>query len=251
MTLFDATFFSLAVPAVVFAGISKGGFGSGAAFAATPILALVVEPAVALGVMLPLLMLVDVATLRPFWGRWDWAASRPVILGGVPGVALGAALYTVAPADFFRFLIGVLALGFVGFQLAAQVRLLRPRGQPFPPAGGVLAGVVAGFASFVSHAGGPPVAVYLLAQGMGKTTYQASTVLIFWAINLMKALPYGILGVFTWETLVADVLLAPAALLGAWLGVRAHWLVPDHIFFALTYVLLSLSGGKLIWDALT
>ena len=42
---FDATFFALAIPAVIFAAISKGGFASGAAFAATPILALVIPPA--------------------------------------------------------------------------------------------------------------------------------------------------------------------------------------------------------------
>ena len=33
--MFDIGFFSIAALAVVFAGISKGGFGSGAAFAAT------------------------------------------------------------------------------------------------------------------------------------------------------------------------------------------------------------------------
>ncbi len=35
----DAQFFMVAIPAVLFAGISKGGFGSGAAFAAASILA--------------------------------------------------------------------------------------------------------------------------------------------------------------------------------------------------------------------
>ena len=44
MAAFDAMFFVFAIPAVVFAGISKGGFGSGAAFASASILALVLEP---------------------------------------------------------------------------------------------------------------------------------------------------------------------------------------------------------------
>ena len=39
---FDLTFFLVAVPAVIVAGISKGGFGSGAAFVAAPMLALIV-----------------------------------------------------------------------------------------------------------------------------------------------------------------------------------------------------------------
>jgi len=86
----DLWFFLIAGPATIFAGISKGGFGSGAAFASASILALVVDPGLALGVMLPLLMLIDLALLRPYWRQWDWRLSRGLLLGGVPGVALGA-----------------------------------------------------------------------------------------------------------------------------------------------------------------
>lgn len=109
---------------------------------------------------------------------------------------------------------------------------------------------MAGFTSFVSHAGGPPVAVYLLARGHAKTTYQATTVLVFWAVNLAKAAAFAALGLFTAETLAAGLALAPFALLGAALGVRAHRLVPERLFFAITYALLTVAGGKLIWDAL-
>jgi len=38
---------------------------------------------------------------------------------------------------------------------------------------------------------------------------------------------------------------------GAWLGVKAHHLVPERAFFAITYVALVLTGCKLIWDAVT
>ena len=71
------SFFAIAGPAVLFAGISKGGFGSGAAFAAAAILAIVVEPGLALGVMLPLLMLIDLATLRPYWKKWSFPDPDP------------------------------------------------------------------------------------------------------------------------------------------------------------------------------
>ena len=67
----DLWFFCVAGPAVIFAGISKGGFGSGAAFAAASVLALVIEPGLALGVMLPLLMLIDAFSLRPYWSKWS------------------------------------------------------------------------------------------------------------------------------------------------------------------------------------
>lgn len=251
MISFDVTFFLFAIPAVVFAGVSKGGFGSAAAFAATPILALLLDPGVSLGLMLPLLMLVDVAALRAYWKRWDWHSAKLLIGGAVPGVVLGALLYRVADPDLLRLLIGGIAIAFVTWQLAGRLGLVRPRGRPFPARVGIFAGVTGGFTSFVSHAGGPPVGIFLLAQGLSKTTFQATTVLTFWAINGLKFVPYSFMGIFTWDTLMADLMLAPFALLGTWLGVRLHKVVSDRLFFGLTYVLLMVTGTKLIWDALT
>ncbi len=242
--------FALAAAAVVFAGVSKGGFGSGAAFAAAAILALAMPPGEALGIMLPLLMLIDLATLRPYWGRWDWRAGRLLILGAIPGVALGVALWRVADDDAIRLLIGVIALGFVAWRVAQARGLIRPADRRLAPGWGLAAGLTAGFTSFVSHAGGPPAAVYLLSGRPDKTTFQATTVLIFWIINIAKAVPYAVLGLFTAETFAANLALAPFALLGAWAGVKAHFLVPERAFFLLTYALLTATGAKLVWDAL-
>ncbi|MEL6620433.1 MAG: sulfite exporter TauE/SafE family protein [Pseudomonadota bacterium] len=244
-------FLALAGAAAVFAGVSKGGFGSGAAFAAASILALVVEPGLALGIMLPLLMLIDVATLRPYWRKWNGRAALLLIVGGLPGVALGALLFARTNADVFRVLIGIISVTFVLWQLARSRGWFPLAVQPLSAWVGTLAGTVAGFTSFVSHAGGPPAAVYLLSLRVGKTEYQATTVLVFFVINIAKFVPYAGLGMFTAQTALANLVLAPFALLGAWLGVKAHRMVPERAFFALTYVLLTVTGCKLIWDGLT
>ncbi|WP_299138099.1 sulfite exporter TauE/SafE family protein [uncultured Tateyamaria sp.] len=247
----DFWFFAIAAPAVVFAGISKAGFGSGASFASASILALVLDPGLALGVILPLLMLMDVSALKPYWGKWDWVVSGRMILGALPGVALGALLFVRTDADVFRVLIGAISIGFVIWQVGRARGWIRLAQAALPAWVGVLTGAVAGFTSFVSHAGGPPAAVYLLSLNPTKTGYQANTVLIFTAINVFKFVPYAFLGMFTLQTFTANLALAPFALLGAWMGVRAHHLVPERAFFALTYVLLLLTGTKLIWDGLT
>jgi len=251
MLTLDLWFFLIAGPAVVFAGISKGGFGSGAAFAASSVLALVVEPGLALGVMLPLLMLIDVSTLRPYWGRWHLREAGLVIAGALPGIALGAALYRIASPDVLRLLIGLVSVGFVLWQISVKQGWLRFGARHMPDPAGLVAGLAVGFTSFVSHAGGPPAAVFLLSRGLGKTGYQATSVLIFWAVNIAKFIPYAFLGMFTLETAQANLVLAPFAVLGAWIGVRAHHAVPERAFFALTYILLTITGLKLIWDGLT
>lgn len=251
MDLPDWTIIAVAIPAVMFAGISKGGFGSGAAFAASSILALVLDPGAALGIMLPLLMLIDAASLPAYWKKWSWPDAKVLMLGGVPGTILGAVFYARADVDMIRFLIGAISVLFVAWQLAQSVGLIRLAQRRFGPGAALVAGVGLGFTSFVSHAGGPVAAVYLLGQRLDKTAYQATTVLVFWAMNLFKSGFYAAMGIFTLQTIGLDLLLAPFAVLGTWIGIRAHRLVPEKLFFGLTYILLTLTGTKLIWDALS
>ena len=249
--ILDLWFFLIAGPAVIFAGVSKAGFGSGAAFAAATVLALVIEPGLALGVMLPLLMLIDVASLKPYWRKWSGLDVKLLLLGGLPGVALGAALYSVASPDLLRLLIGAVSVGFVIWQLSLARGWIKLAQARMADWAGPVAGLAVGFTTFISHAGGPPAAVFLLTRGLSKTQYQATTVLLFWVLNIAKFIPYAALGMFTAQTFLANLYLAPFALIGTWAGVRAHHLVPERLFFAITYVLLAVTGSKLIWDALT
>lgn len=251
MDLFSLSVFAVSIPAVVFAGISKGGFGSGVAFASLSILVLVLEPVVAIGLMLPLLMVIDVASLPAYWRKWDWAAARVLLLGAVPGTMAGIYFFSVANPDAIRLVIGLVALIFVAWQGAQKVGLLRFGAAQFGPKVGLLSGLLMGFTSFVSHAGGPLAAVYLLGQGLPKRTYQATTVLIFWALNVSKFGIYAGMGFFTRDSLLLNLILVPFALLGTWIGIRAHNYVSDRVFFGITYVALTATGAKLVWDALT
>ena len=250
----DPLFLAAAIPAVLLAGISKGGFGAGAGFAATPLLVLVVPPQVAVGLMLPLLMVMDVTGLRAWRGRWNLAEARPMMLGAAPGIAAGALFFAMVPGDAVRLLIGLIALGFIAFQLA-QARGWGPRPaegprRPAPLRGGFW-GAVAGFTSFASHAGGPPAAVHLLTRGLSKGEYQATTVILFWWINVVKVGPYWAVGLFGDGQLATALWLSPVAVAGMLLGVWAHDKVPQRLYFGLIRVMLAITGTKLVWDGAT
>ena len=159
--------------------------------------------------------------------------------------------YSIADADLLRLIIGMVALLFVVFQLSREIGWIRPRPEPHGVAVGLFAGAVSGFTSFISHAGGPPAAIYMLSQGLSKTAYQATSVIVFWAINIFKVVPYALAGIFTAEVLIAGIYLAPFAVLGVWLGVKAHHWMPERPYFWFVYVLLTVTGGKLVFDALS
>jgi len=246
----DLTFFALAVPAVLLAGIAKGGFGSTAAFAAVPLLALALEPAAAVAVMLPLLLLMDFSALRPYWRQWEPRVSLILVLGGVPGAVLGAVLVGRADPDVFRFLIGAVALAFVSYRFGSDRGWIPAPKAPIPDRIGFLFGMGTGFTSFIAHAGGPVAAVYMLSMNLEKRRYQATTIIVFLASNLLKFALYSLLGFFTWRTVAAGLYLAPVAVLGTFLGVRLHGLLPERAYFAVVYVCLTLAGVKLVFDAL-
>lgn len=245
----DWLFFAVAIPAAIMTGMSKGGFGGSLGFAATPLVALVVDPVLALGLMLPLFMIMDVAAMRIYWRKWHGPSVRALLLGGVPGVALGVGLYAVTDARVLGFLLGFMAVAFVLFQAARGAGWVQVQPAPFSAKRGTAAGLMSGFGSFVSHAGGPPVLMFLLPLGLDKTRFHATTVAFYWVINIAKAVPYAFLGFFTAETLLANAILLPVAFFGVWLGVKAQHMIPERIFFAVTYTFLLIAGARLMWMA--
>lgn len=244
--------FGLAALGAMLAGISKGGFGGSLGFAGSAILAVVVEPGVALALMLPVLMAIDMAAVRAYWGRWDKPSAGAILTGAVPGLVLGAVLFSVISADSIRVLIGLVAVGFPLFRIALARGWIAPRPTGFDRRKGWIAGAGVGFTSFVAHAGGPPFAVFMLGQGgIDKTRYHATSVIVFWVVNAMKAALYTMLGLFSWQLLGWSAALIPFAMIGTLIGVKAHKLIPERLFFMVAYTALMLTGLKLLWDGLS
>ena len=68
--LLDPVFYLAAVPAVIFAGLAKGGF-AGLGLLATPLLTLVVSPLRAAAIMLPILIAQDMVSVWAYRRSWD------------------------------------------------------------------------------------------------------------------------------------------------------------------------------------
>ncbi len=246
----DFFFFAIAIPTVIYAGIDKAGFGSSASVAATAFLTLILDPADAIAIMLPLLLVMDFVALKPNWRRWDARISRILVIGALMGGLLGAGLIFVISDGVFRLIIGLIALGFVAFQIIRRAGLL-PTQKPFSDTLGYLFGTGAGITSFVAHAGGPVATIYLLSQNLTKEAYQATTIITFWISNLFKVVLYAALGLFSWQSSLASLYLLPFAIIGTLLGVYVNRVVPEKVYFTLIYVFLTIAGTKLILDALS
>src|SRR5690606_24269722 len=150
---------------------------------------------------------------------FDPVNLRILLLPALVGVAIGWATAAYVTEAHIRLIVGLIGLI---FSLHYFLKLHR-RGSAEPPSvlKGSFWGLVSGFTSFVSHAGGTPLQVYLLPQRLPNTVYVATGVVFFAAVNLAKVIPYAALGqlnLANMSTMAVLLPLAPiATLIGIWL----------------------------------
>ena len=243
----DPWFWALAIPAVALTGISKGGFGGGAAVA-TPLMALTIPPAQAAAIMLPVLCLMDIAGLRAYLWRWDSRVVRILVPAGVAGTVIGALTIRAMNDDWIRILLGAVALGFLAWTLYPRrnVSLRKPGA-----ASGWFWGTLSGFTSFITHAGSPPVMVYLLPQRLEKEAFVATSLVFFFTLNYAKILPYLSLNLFDARVLGTAALLVPVGVAGTYAGLWMQRRIDARWFYRLIYTLLFATGSKLLYDGIT
>ncbi|MGH8679799.1 MAG: TSUP family transporter [Burkholderiales bacterium] len=85
----DPRFYALAIPVIVLMGVSKSGFGGAMGGLAVPVLSLVIAPAEAAGIVLPILCAMDIIGARRFLGAFDWRNLRIILPGALAGIAIG------------------------------------------------------------------------------------------------------------------------------------------------------------------
>ena len=164
-------------------GFAKGGFnGLGALL--TPILALVLPVASAVGVLLPMLMVGDVFAVYMYWKEWDLELVKRMLPAGIVGAWVGTALLSSVSADGLRIVLGLFVLVSVAYKfLSDRVEAMRYEPRLWhAPAAGLLSGVASG----MFNSGGPPFNSYLLLQKLKPRPFIATTAIFFALLNLIK-----------------------------------------------------------------
>jgi uncharacterized membrane protein YfcA len=148
--------------------------------------------------------------------RTVWKRVYPILIGLLPGVALGSYVLASIHPGWLKFGTYALLLPLILIQAAGIRRPIRSEkllGVPF--------GAGLGFLYSVTTISGPPLAVLFNNQGLVKHDFRAGLALIRVAESLLTAFAYWQLGLFVADSLAIAATIVPAVLLGIPLGAIA------------------------------
>lgn len=241
-------FWVAAVTAAVTVGLAKGGLSS-VGVLAVPVLSLVTNPITAAGLLLPVYIVSDVFGVWTYRRHYNVDVLKIVTVSAVFGIGLGWALASVVPAAAVT-----IAVGVIGVFFAANFILRRGLNVPAKPIRllpGVFWGTIAGFTSFVSHAGAPPFQMWVVPLKLDKLTFAGTATIAFAVMNAVKLIPYAALGQINVESIQVAAILSLPAVASVWIGIRLVKILPEQVFWRFVVVTLGLVSLKLIYDGVT
>ena len=245
--LSDPIFYIAAIPAVILVGLSKGGLGGAMALIGVPLMSLVVSPVQAEAIMLPILIVMDMVSLWAWRGFHDWRLLSIMLPGALVGIGIGWLTAAAVTPDHVRLIVGFVTLLFFLRWVAEKLRKSeRVAGHNRPK--GLFWGTVAGFTSFVAHAGGPPYQVYALPLKQDPKLYTGTSVIFFAIVNAVKLIPYFALGQFDATNLTASLILAPIAPLATFAGAWIVRRMRPEVFYPLMYAMILIVSLNLIYE---
>jgi uncharacterized protein len=199
------------------------------------------SPIYAVQVMLVCSIAIQLLSVATLWNSIDWRSLPIFLIGGVLGAPTGVYLLLHLPTDVYRDAIGALLIAYGGYLL------VRPPTRPLQtgPLSDVCAGFLGGLTGGLAAFPGAFVTIWCGFKDWDKArqrgVYQPFILgmqpVTLVAIYLMRpASPSA--AQLDWETLA----FVPAALLGAWFGLRIFKRLSDRQFGLAVNVLLVVAG---------
>lgn len=228
----------------IFAAIVQSTAGFGFSLMLVPLLSLVigVRETVVLANLLSASL--QAALLVRARQACEWRLGGTLLVGALVGMPLGLLVVTFLSPSALKLLIAVTVLVFTGL-LWRGVRL-----QTAGTVGCVATGLISGILNVSTSMSGPPVVLYLQAQGMARSPFRATLFAYFTTISAIAVILLALAGHFT-ETVALGALVAiPSLVVGGAVGSLIHKSVPEHRFRYLVYAILVASGVAAIISAL-
>ena len=216
-------------------GAEKGGLRS-INIVVLPILAAYFGAMRSSAILVPILVLADLAAVYYYRKNIAWAYMKKLLPSAVCGLFLGMVVGKMVPDEIFRLIMVTIILLCLGLMLVNELRV-SPLMMPDKWYLHTAVGLLGGFSTMIGNVSGPILAVYLLMAGLPKKNYISTGAFFFLFMNLLKLPIHG----FVWHSLTSETLLVslymiPCVLAGVYSGARIVKFIPERPF---RYFILS------------
>ena len=198
------------------------------------------------GVVLPMLLAGDVTAVTAFHQHARWDYIRRMLPPACLGVMLAASVMRRLDDGLYKPVIGWIILGLALLQV---LRMWRPAlfgAVPHSRSFAWVSGLLVGAATMLANAAGPIFALYTMAVALPKLEMVGTGAWFFLLINAFKV-PFSIwLGLIHGQTLLLNLTLVPAILVGVFTG---RWVVnrlPQRAFELLMLGFAGVASLRLI-----
>ena len=173
--------------------------------------------------------------------------------GALVGIAIGWATSAHVPRDGLRLIIGLITVLFVFRYVQTLWRARRGivvAAKAHRSGSAAFFGALAGYGSFVAHAGGPMFQIYALPLKLPPREYIGTIIRFFAILNVVKLVPYFALGQLDLRNVTTSLTLLPPAMLATVAGAFVVRRMQPQVFYPFMYVMAFLAGLKLVYDGL-
>jgi len=241
---------ALAMLAAFCIGMSKAGF-SGISLIAVFLMAELYGAVPSTGIMLPLLIVADLAVYPAFRKHGSWKPVWKLLPATLAGLAIGIWLLKViltheSSDQIARRVIGGCILGMVALQAMRAWKPELAERLANSRAFGTAAGATGGITTMLANAAGPVIQLYLLSRRIPKMELLGIGARFFLLVNVIKVPLSGSFNLITRATLLENLKCLPAIFAGIWVGKWLVLRVSQRLFEWMVIVFSLLVAARLL-----
>ncbi|MEC0368634.1 sulfite exporter TauE/SafE family protein [Paenibacillus chibensis] len=240
----DSAFFLIVcIIVVVAAGFTQGLTSFGFALIAMPFLAKVIPLQQAVPIVVILSLCTNLMVIVDARRHVDLKKIWILILSSLAAAPLGTSLLLLLDERLLKAFAGVFIILVALLQLLGKSFPVKREKLAFVPVG-ILSGLLNGSISM----SGPPVALFLSNQRVGKDTFRANITAYGIILNVITICTYAYSGMLIKPVFTYSLWLVPSMLIGVFIGIKAIRRLNDQWFRRIALWVIMLSG---LWTVIS
>lgn len=230
----------LALIAAFIIGVSKSGI-KGIALIAVTFMALAFETKASTGLVVPLFIVGDIFAVIYYNRHTQWKYIVRFLPWMMGGVFIGNSIGKDLDENTFKIGMAIVILGSVIMMYWWDRRKSKTVPTHWSFAGFI--GLLAGITTMIGNLAGSFTNIFFLAMRLPKNEFIGTAAWLFFIINVFK-LPFHIWSweTITTETLLFDLKLVPAIVLGLFAGVKLVAIIKDDFYRKMILILTALGA---------